>query len=63
MNPDFTWMLTKLSVIIISQHIPISNHYGVQVRLIQWCMSIISQKTVRTLTLLVGEGKHVTLSP
>ena len=37
-------MLTKLTVVIISQYIHISSHYVVYLKLIQYYMSVIAQK-------------------
>jgi len=37
------WMLTKLIMVIILQHIHISNHYVLYLKLRQYYMSIISQ--------------------
>lgn len=35
-------MLTQLTVLVISQYIPIPNHYVVYLKLMQCCISILS---------------------
>ena len=43
-NYMWEWMLTRLTVVIISQFIQIANHYGTQLKLIKCYMSAISPK-------------------
>lgn len=39
-------MVTKLSVVIVSQYICVSNHYAVYLKPMQWYMSIHLSKSV-----------------